>query len=246
MDDGHSSRVIPSDTTAFALYARALEEQHGHNLDPKRLEDALKDHGAELLSRGRSDWIIEPGNTPAGEDDYLWQTMIYFFGTTVCPQLQVEGFDAKAWIHRARLSRATIRASNVDLLFRAPYIGHWKPYASSSTEGAGAIQRSRADSPRYDEIQFTAPYTVTTIHKPKEVLKGNQVRVRSVCSLISSVSSCLLLSCMVNFIINLTNLARYDARHSRAPSSKSSKECLMTRHLMSIWKAWRINAWHIH
>jgi hypothetical protein len=39
----------------------------------------------------------------------------------------------------------------------------------------------------YDEIQFTASHTVTTIHKPEEVLKGSQVRVRSVCSLISSV-----------------------------------------------------------
>jgi hypothetical protein len=194
-DDAYESRVIPSDTTAFALYARALEEQHGHNLDPTRLEDAMKDHGAELLSHGRSDWVIEPSSTNAAspssiddDKDYLWQTMMYFFGTTACPQIQVEGLDATAWIRRARLSRAIIRASNVDLLFRAPFIGHWKPAdVSSGTEaiqGAGAAPATVG----YDEIQFTAPNAVTTIHKPKKALKGNQVRVQSICSLISSVS----------------------------------------------------------
>jgi hypothetical protein len=257
--DGHSSsRVIPSDTTALALYARALEEQHGHNLDPTRLEEAMKDYGAELLSRGRSDWVIEPGNlnafsatrpSPGGDDDdYFWQTMMFFFGTTACPQIQVEGFDATAWIRRARLSRATIHASNVDLLFRAPFIGHWKPDdASISTEailGAGAD----TDTAGYEEIQFTAPNTVTTIHKLKEVLKGNQVRVRSVCSLISSVS------CRISILYSSTSLLKptdpdslFTIQHRfRAPSSKFSKARLMTRHLMSIWRAWPINAWLIH
>jgi threonine dehydrogenase-like Zn-dependent dehydrogenase len=138
-----------------------------------KLEEAMGDFGAVCLSSGRSDWIID-----ADDHSYLWETMMYFFGTLAAPQLRVSGWNDQEWLARARYHRPTIAASNVDLLFRMPHLGRWEP--KESTVGDGWLPKS------FREIQFTAPYKVTTIPKQFIKLGPNEVRVRSVCSLISS------------------------------------------------------------
>ncbi len=106
-------RVIPSDTTAFFLYSDALTRTHGHNLDPNQLVSAMKNHGATLLHSGPSNWKICPT-----KNEYLWNTMLYFFGTVGAFELMKRGYDSVGWIHRARQGRPSMEVSNVDLLFR--------------------------------------------------------------------------------------------------------------------------------
>jgi NADPH:quinone reductase-like Zn-dependent oxidoreductase len=168
-----ASPIIPSDTIAFKLYAKSLTELHGHSLDPLKLEEAMGDFGAVFLSSGRSDWIIDPD-----DHGYLWETMLYFFGTLAAPQLRVAGWNDQEWLARARFHRPTIAASNVDLLFRLPHLGHWE--VKESIQGDFGLPAS------FEEIQFTAPYQVGSIPKQFIRLGPNEVRVRSVCSLISS------------------------------------------------------------
>ena len=172
LEEWHSP-MIPSDTTAFSLYSRALREQHGHHLDPFRLEEAMADYGATRLARASSDWLID-----ADEHAYLWETMLYFFGTVAAPQLRLAKWNDKQWLARARHFQPSIQVSNVDLLFRLPHLGHW--------EGNDGIAVDLGPLVMYDEIQFTAPYQVHTVQKKAANLGPNEVRVRSVCSLISS------------------------------------------------------------
>ena len=176
-DRGIGKRTIPSDTSAFSFYSKALSQQHGHNLDPERLIDALKDYGAELLSQGRSKWIIDPNTS-----GYLWETMLYFFATVVGNDLQeVPGWDAAGWFTRARSQRPSIHVSNVDLLLSIPHLGKWRlPVLPLSQDH---------DAPSctdFEEIQFTAPQTVGTIKRRSHNLERNQVRIKSVASLVSS------------------------------------------------------------
>ena len=69
-DPRGSGRPIPSDTTAFRLYSRALEGRHGHNLDPGLIASALKDHGGSVVAEGRSDWVIDPPGSPVPLGDH--------------------------------------------------------------------------------------------------------------------------------------------------------------------------------
>lgn len=150
---------IPSDTVAFRLYSKALVETLGHNLNPTLLADAMERHGLYLEHTVASNWKIDPNTNP-----YLYETMLYFFGTAGAPRILEEGWDAYGWIRRARQNRPKIQVSNVDLLFR---------------------KGKRQSSPTHDynegsrflhEIQFTAPKEVTTTTKeipelgPTEVL----------------------------------------------------------------------------
>eukprot|EP00980_Cylindrotheca_fusiformis_P022863 scaffold9857_cov127-Cylindrotheca_fusiformis.AAC.9 len=143
---GHSS--IPSDTVAFRLYSKALVEKLGHSLDPRLLCEAMEDHGVYLERKGTSNWKIDHEANP-----YLYETMLYFFGTTGAPQILQEGWDAYGWMQRAREHRPIIRVSNFDLLFR---IGQRPSNTGDSNEDAAGL---------LEEIQFTAPGEVTTTTK---------------------------------------------------------------------------------
>ena len=165
---------VPSDTLAFRLYSKALEEDHKHNLDPIRLRDTLLDYGATILSQGRSDWKID-----ATSNEYLWETMLYFFATTAAPELLKAGWNAKGWISRAREAKPVIQASNVDLLVSIPCLGCWelKPVDDvAPTPPKG----------KYQEIQFTAPGCVTSVEKKPPRLQPHEVRLKSLYSLVSS------------------------------------------------------------
>uniref|UniRef100_A0A7S2Y7W5 Enoyl reductase (ER) domain-containing protein n=1 Tax=Entomoneis paludosa TaxID=265537 RepID=A0A7S2Y7W5_9STRA len=170
--------VIPSDAAAFAFYAKALQDRHGHNLDSSKLVQAMRSYGGQLLSRGNSNWNIVPSNND--EENYLWHAMMRFFGTTAAPELQKAGFDAQGWLQRARENKPTIQASNQDLLFRIPFVGreiqrHVEAASSSLSE-------------TFEEIQFTAPNKVSTVEKQtrSQTLGDTEVRIAGVCSLISS------------------------------------------------------------
>ena len=151
--------AIPSDTVAFGLYSKALSEGMGHNLNPRLLKQAMNDHGASLVKQGNSNWKIEPDAHP-----YLFETMLYFFGTAGGPQLMNEGWNAGGWIGRARENRPTIMVSNVDLLF------------SMGRKVAGEEGTCPGERPKtLDEIQFIAPEKVTTTQKEIPELGPNQV-----------------------------------------------------------------------
>lgn len=174
-----TTTAIPSDTWAFQSYSRALEKVLDHNLQPHRLIEAMEDHGAQVISVAGSDWKINPD-----QDTYLYETMLYFFGSTGGPQILEEGWDAPRWIRRVRTTRPLIQISNQDLLFRmpsmeAPNVGL---IASSNSQTADSAVARKAK-----EILFTEPYKVTTMEKdlPK-TLGPRQVLIRSSYSLISS------------------------------------------------------------
>ena len=62
-----SKRSIPSDTVAFGLYSKTLENLHKHSLDPRKLEQAMEAFGASKVASGAADWDIDPK-----EHSYLW------------------------------------------------------------------------------------------------------------------------------------------------------------------------------
>jgi NADPH:quinone reductase-like Zn-dependent oxidoreductase len=178
-------QYIPSDTLAFNYYAAALSDVHHHHLNVDDLVSTVQDYGGTCLQKGTSDWIIDPNLHP-----YLWETMLYFFGTTAAPQLQADGWYARGWIHRLRHYRPSIRASNLDLLFRIPHLGRWtfdqaiSRYDDNSCDSTAAAALS--DS-RYQEILFTGPRQVSCIEKETvSELLPNQIRIQSEYSLISS------------------------------------------------------------
>ncbi len=156
----HTNQMIPSDTLAFQIYSKALIETMGHNLDPYLIVTSMERHGAKLLKRGTSNWKIDPAVVP-----YLFDTMLYFFGTTAGPPLLEAGFDSPGWIRRAKKERPKIQVSNVDLLFE---IGGERPKVVDPI--------TKSEPTTLQEIQFTAPSVVTAVEKnvpelgPDEVL----------------------------------------------------------------------------
>jgi threonine dehydrogenase-like Zn-dependent dehydrogenase len=168
-------QTTPSDTQAFQLYGKVLDEEFGHHLQPSKLVEAVQDHGGDLLAQGPSDWKIDPQ-----KHGYLWRTMMYFFATAVAPSLQASGFDAAQWIRRAWTLRPSIRASNVDLLLKLPFIGRWE----TQQEETEILAKSRRA--HFSEIQFTAPGEVAFIQKKRPALEHDQIRIQSLCSLVSS------------------------------------------------------------
>ncbi|KAL7536149.1 hypothetical protein ACHAWF_011508, partial [Thalassiosira exigua] len=179
---GPTGRAIPSDTAAFGLYSKSLAD-HGHNMEPALIAKAIGDRGGSLLTRGVSDWIIDPSS-----DRYLWETMMYFFGMSGARELSKHHLDAAGWIRRCRSNPRTIVVSNVDLLFS---LG---TDPTETDEGFASFDGTKEDSSTSvsaQEIQFVAPYNVTTVTKQWDTsdskrLSPNQVEIQSLCSLISS------------------------------------------------------------
>lgn len=165
---------IPSDTAAFSCYSQALIEEHGHNLDPLRLQEAMEDFGATLLHKGKSSWIID-----SQANHYLWETMLYFFGKVAGIHLHENGWNAAAWVDRARRKQSTIRVTNFDLLFRLPHLGKWRLPEEIP-------HKTKTDSESCEEIVFTAPSKVAVRTRLTPELGPNDVRIDSVASLIST------------------------------------------------------------
>ena len=163
-----NGRTIPSDTTAFKSYSKALETVLGHNLDPYRLQDVMEDYGYNLINFGSSDWNIDPQS-----DSYLYETMLYFFGSTGGPQLLKEGWDATGWIQRARRNKPTIHVTNRDFLFQKSQMSSF-----GGPEKDNCPVHSR-------EIVFTEPYKVTTIKKDLPSQLGPQQVMSKSCFLYS-------------------------------------------------------------
>ena len=173
-EDG-SQRRIPSDTLAFRYYAKALADAHHHNIDYHSIVASVENYGGITLGQGTSNWVIYPHI-----NKYLWETMIYFFGTVAAPVIQHRGWYASGWIHRLDKEKPIVRANNVDLLFRIPFLGEWKFPQQQA-------RKDWSDTATYDEISFTGPYEVTCIKKvPSVKLQPNEVRIQSEYSLISS------------------------------------------------------------
>ncbi|GKZ01014.1 hypothetical protein MPSEU_001052800 [Mayamaea pseudoterrestris] len=170
-----TAKPVPSDTCAFACYAKALESRHAHHLDPSRLIDAMANHGGTLLQKGASDWIIDPF-----QNANLWNAMMYFFGTVACPELSCARWNAQAWIDRARIHQPAIYVSNVDLLFTLPPIGSWNFAATQQSTQMTSF------SPTYSQLEFIAPNTVRVVDRKAPGLAPNQVRIKTIYSLISS------------------------------------------------------------
>ena len=151
--------IIPSDTIAFQLYADSLIQEHGHNLDPTAIVEAMKDVGASMIKSATSVWHIDPT-----ENSYLWNTMLYFFGNSAAPQLMKRQLDSSGWVDRARTNRPIIRVMNQDLLFALPATG-----ADSSSLRADVEQEeitceepsaSAAARKTMQEIEFQSPNKV--------------------------------------------------------------------------------------
>lgn len=149
--------AIPSDTVAFRIYSDRLESDFGHNLDVQRLIECMQDHGATLVTKELSRWYIDPIVDP-----YLYETMMYFFGSTAGPQLLKQGYDAGGWIRRARSLCPAIHVTNKDLLFR---MGPEKVLDDSSSEHGGYKSESR-------EIVFTEAYQVSSAPKELPLVLG--------------------------------------------------------------------------
>lgn len=169
-----NGKTIPSDTVGFQSYSRALETVLGHNLNINLLQDVMEDYGAKLIDFGVSDWKIDPER-----DSYLYETMLYFFGSTGGPQLLKEGWDAPGWIQRAHNKRNEIQVSNRDLLFRI------EPYDKINDDKNSNEQLNKKN--HMSTILFTAPSQVTSVQRPLPSQLGpRQVLVRASHSLISS------------------------------------------------------------
>ncbi len=176
---GQLNRMTPSDTTAFRMYSKSLAN-HGHNLDPSLIVKAICNHGGSIISKGSSDWIIDPTL-----DRNLWETMMYFFGMSGTREMAKRNLDAAGWIKRCRQHPRTLVVSNVDLLLHLRAVSHEHHFnddAVSTSEFAQAVQSQ--------EIQFVAPYNVTTVTKWWNIsearLTPDQIEIQSICSLISS------------------------------------------------------------
>jgi len=155
--------TIPSDTTAFQLYAQALTERHGHNLDPNRIISSIQQVGGTLLAKGRSNWNIDSNNLGKvmgekkddGDGGYLWETMLYFFGTSAAPEMMMRGkrnseggggWDAVGWLERARDGRPDIIVENVDILFSLPSNEAVEEVVDTATAARGIRSGSSATS----------------------------------------------------------------------------------------------------
>ena len=180
-------RITPSDTHGFDLYSKSLSKNLGHNLDEGRIIEAIQGHGGSLLCRGKADWHIDPT-----ENEYLWQTMMYFFGTCGAPEILSNRLDSQRWIQRAKQSKPSIQVSNSDLLFR---LGGEKESEEQVEGGRGNTESAqRKHSKRHktiEEIEFQAPRqvgkTMNTWDTAHDAHLGpNDVEVESICSLISS------------------------------------------------------------
>lgn len=175
---GHrpNNSMIPSDTTAFRMYSDSLTS-HGHNLEPSLIESSIKSHGGSLITKGSSDWIIDPSS-----DTHLWETMLYFFGMSGAREMTKYYLDAASWIEQCRLNPRTIVVSNVDLLF------HLKANPLGVDKDTACGESSSNTVVTAQEIQFVAPYNVTTVEKSWDAsnLDPDQVEIESLCSLISS------------------------------------------------------------
>jgi Zn-dependent alcohol dehydrogenase/FMN phosphatase YigB (HAD superfamily) len=174
----NSDRIIPSDTTSFQMYSKSLIK-HGHNLDPSRIVNAICSFGGSLIARESSDWIIDPKS-----DKYLWETMMYFFGMTGASEITKNRLNAAGWINRSRRHARAIIASNVDLLFRLSAETIISPHSMHGRKK----ERNGLSSLSVEEIQFVAPYNVTTVTKEwnRRHLGPDQIEVESLCSLVSS------------------------------------------------------------
>lgn len=165
-----TNRNLPSDTVAFALYSEALEKM-GHNLDPRRLVQAMEAFGATEVASASSDWDIDPTLHP-----YLWQTMLYFFERTASPELLKRGWDAAGWLSRARRKQSPkILVSNRDLLFRIPRLGFAKIAHETATIAPDLKKRAPRQEIITEEIEFTAPFEVSTRKKFGDDLNPNQI-----------------------------------------------------------------------
>jgi hypothetical protein len=167
-----TNSVIPSDTVAFRSYSQTLSSVLGHNLDPHALVQAMENHGVSLAAMKPSSWWIDPL-----EDEYLYDTMLYFFGRTAGPQLLQHGYDACGWIHRARTNRPVIHVTNRDLLF---YIG--SQGFSNAFWGNPRISplEDKSSLSEYKEIQFTQKHHVEVVNKPlPNTLRPRQVLSKS-------------------------------------------------------------------
>ena len=155
--------TIPSDTVAFQLYADSLIREHHHNLDPNQIIRAMKSTGAKLIDNASSVWRIDPD-----DDDYLWQTLLYFFGNSAAPQIMKKKWDSTGWIKRAKLLRPKINVLNQDLLFQLP---------PAQVESRFYTNESSIDntSNEVEEIEFRAPHVVGKSVKPSKKLGPNQV-----------------------------------------------------------------------
>jgi len=171
-----NNSMIPSDTTAFRMYSKSLTS-HGHNLEPSLIESSIKSHGGSLITKGSSDWIIDPSS-----DTHLWETMLYFFGMSGAREMTKYYLDAASWIEQCRLNPRTIVVSNIDLLF------HLKANPRTVGKDTACGESSSNTVVTAKEIQFVAPYNVTTIEKSWDTsnLDPDQVEIESLCSLISS------------------------------------------------------------
>jgi len=187
VDDSKKVKTIPSDTLAFRLYAQSLSEHHGHNLDLSKIVDAMKNSNGKLIAMGKSNWDIDPV-----KNKYLWETMMYFFASSACPQILKRNLDSTGWIQRARKERPNISVINQDLLFSISSVGG-RSDEEESRKNHNDMQCTES-KPMYqtvDEIIFQSPYRVEKASKKWDIsqnrhLGPGQVEVKSICSLISS------------------------------------------------------------
>jgi hypothetical protein len=103
--------------------------------------------------------------------------MMYFFGMSGAREIAKHNLDAASWIRRCRQQPRTIQVSNVDLLLHLQ---------NASREHRVVSANDNISQGQSHEIQFVAPYTVTTIIKATSRLSPDQVEIESICSLISS------------------------------------------------------------
>jgi len=144
--------IIPSDTLAFQLYADSLIQQHGHNLDPAKIVTAMSDIGALLVTSASSVWHIDPT-----QNEYLWNTMLYFFGNSASPQIMKRRWDSVGWLDRARTNRPIIRVMNRDLLFALP-AAHESTTNNAVVDSGTTCDATSAEV--VEEIEFQAPNKV--------------------------------------------------------------------------------------
>jgi hypothetical protein len=103
--------------------------------------------------------------------------MMYFFGMSGAKEIAKHNLDAENWIRRCRQQPRTIQVSNVDLLL----------HLQNASREHRVVSANDNISPGHShEIQFVAPYNVTTIMKTTSRLSPDQVEIESICSLISS------------------------------------------------------------
>ena len=173
---------IPSDTMAMRMYNDALTFEVGHNLNPSLFIDALSRFGGRLIAKGNSVWRIRKR-----ANEYLWNCMVYFFGSTACGRFSENGYTIENWLNRLKAHKKDVSVWNLDILARFEDVKEGTDDGCNHVKQVGNVIANDG-AQGYHEIVFKSPKNVSrrAMAADSSSLEADEVLITPLCSLISS------------------------------------------------------------